>query len=247
VVKTMTTTIHHDSPLADIIAHFREAARLEMATVSGSVTVEAEIMKRLLDAIDPLSGSDDLGKDRAARGDAFEECAKVADEWAQASVLGIENAPTEDKARFEGAKDAAEWISAKIRALATSRKETGDRPSAGTITDERIHWLAELAIDNGEGGAQKEVKDEWLRESLILNVEKQMRRAVNEALAYTFPAPGVPSPPPQDWIERCCDVLEQMKPPGGRQWSEDQALMYDVLTAAQSNLRALLTPPKESE
>ena len=49
------------------------------------------------------------------------------------------------------------------------------------ITDERIHYLATLAVDNGEGGAQKEIEDKWLRESLILNVEVQMKRAIAEA------------------------------------------------------------------
>lgn len=52
-----------------------------------------------------------------------------------------------------------------------------------TDPKKRIHWLAELAVDNGEGGAQVEIQDKWLRESLILNIEKQMQRAVDLALA----------------------------------------------------------------
>jgi hypothetical protein len=51
------------------------------------------------------------------------------------------------------------------------------------MDSKRIRWLAELAIDNGEGGAQLEIADATLRESLIINVEKQMARAVKEALA----------------------------------------------------------------
>lgn len=49
----------------------------------------------------------------------------------------------------------------------------------------RAHYLAVLAIDNGEGGAQIEIKDEWLRESLILNVEKQMKRGIKEAITVS--------------------------------------------------------------
>lgn len=51
------------------------------------------------------------------------------------------------------------------------------------LDEDRLHYLAVLAVDNAEGGAQLEIKDEWLRKSLIVNVKKQMKRAVEEATA----------------------------------------------------------------
>lgn len=43
-------------------------------------------------------------------------------------------------------------------------------------TDLSSAYLSELAIELGEGGAQLEITDKVLRESLILNVKKQMER-----------------------------------------------------------------------
>ncbi len=42
------------------------------------------------------------------------------------------------------------------------------------------YW-AELAVDNGECGAQIEVHDRILRESLILNIETVIARAIKHA------------------------------------------------------------------
>ena len=84
--------------------------------------------------------------------------------------------------------------------------------SAPTMTKERIHWLAELAIDHGEGGAQLEIADATLRESLILNVEKQMRRAVTESMALPAPAWADISTAPKDGTH----ILAYMLPIGIR-------------------------------
>jgi hypothetical protein len=54
---------------------------------------------------------------------------------------------------------------------------------------EKIRTLrgwAELAIELGEGGAQLEIKDDGLRESLIINVEQQMQNLLN-AQARAWP------------------------------------------------------------
>lgn len=41
-------------------------------------------------------------------------------------------------------------------------------------------FLSELAIDNGECAAQMVIEDKILRDSLILNVRKQMERLIKE-------------------------------------------------------------------
>lgn len=45
-----------------------------------------------------------------------------------------------------------------------------------TIAGHTARWWAELCVDNGECGAQLEIKDRELRESLIINIEKQILR-----------------------------------------------------------------------
>ena len=43
-------------------------------------------------------------------------------------------------------------------------------------TDLSSAYLSELAVELGEGGAQKFIEDSVLRTSLVLNVQKQMER-----------------------------------------------------------------------
>jgi hypothetical protein len=45
---------------------------------------------------------------------------------------------------------------------------------------DRVRYLADLIVDNGEGGAQVEIKDKGLRESLVINAEKQLLRFARE-------------------------------------------------------------------
>jgi hypothetical protein len=54
--------------------------------------------------------------------------------------------------------------------------ERGMMRLPATMTPE---YLADLAIDNGEGAAQAKITDKFLRESLVLNVRTQMQRLVD--------------------------------------------------------------------
>jgi hypothetical protein len=49
--------------------------------------------------------------------------------------------------------------------------------------DLSAEYLADLAVDNGEGGAQMMIADQMLRRSMVANVRKQMQRLEAHARA----------------------------------------------------------------